>query len=87
MGNREPLGSLTIRLCFRKTDGEVHVNWTRGLWSHEDKLVGAGVVPGETVRAGVWPQAILPGGWGIGWLNRVVDTEDAKGGSRLRRNE
>lgn len=54
MGNREFFGSFIIRLCFRKIDGEVYVNWIRGFWSYEDKLVGVGVVLGEIVRVGVW---------------------------------
>lgn len=78
MNNGESLGSLTMRLCFRTMDRVVHVNGTR---NRKNRLAAAGIALGEMVRVGT-ASTRLPGGWRIGWLDQVTDTEDTQGGSQ-----
>lgn len=63
--NGESLGSLTMRLCFRTMDREVHVNRTR---NRKDRLAATGIAPGGAVRVWVRPAAASQrvGNWLVG---------------------
>lgn len=65
MDNGESFGSLTMRLCFRTMDREVHVNRIR---NRKDRLAAAGIAPGEAVRVWVRPAAASQAGGELaGW--------------------